>query len=74
MATASDESEGLYTVSAEPANEAVIVWKPAVVKVASQVAMPVVVLTGWVAQPVIGVPPSLKATVPPSGAGVTVAV
>ena len=36
--------------------------------------MPVVVLTAWVSQPVIGVPPSLKATVPLSGTGVTVAV
>ena len=36
--------------------------------------MPVVVLTAWVPHPEIVAAPSLKATVPPLGTGLTVAV
>ena len=39
-----------------------------------QLAWPVVVFTGWAPHPAIGAPPSVKATVPPSGTGLTVAV
>jgi hypothetical protein len=38
------------------------------------VAVPVLVSTCWAPHPAIGVPPSLKATVPPSGMDLTVAV
>ena len=47
---------------------------PAVPGVVMQVAAPVLVFTGWAPHPLIVVPPSVKATVPPLGAGLTVAV
>ena len=43
-------------------------------KVAVQLALPVIVLTGTVPQPEIVVPGSVNCTVPPSGTGETVAV
>ena len=56
-----------------PENSALRVCEPTVVKVASQVAVPWL-SSATVSQPVSGRPASPKATVPPSGIGLTAAV
>jgi hypothetical protein len=58
----------------DPENATPIVRVAAVVQVVVQVAAPVVVFTATVPQPVIVVEFAVNATVPASGAGVTVAV
>ena len=60
--------------SSDPLKAAVMLWAPAVAGAFWQVAWPVLVLTGWAPHPAITLVPSVNATVPPPGAGLTVAV
>lgn len=60
---------------AVPENCALIRCEPTALNdVVVQVAWPLLVLTGWAVHPEIAPPASEKATVPPSGVGLTVAV
>jgi hypothetical protein len=57
-----------------PEKVATMLCPPAAPGLVVQVAVPLLVLTGWAPHPVIVVPPSVNATVPPSGTGLTFAV